>query len=136
MDEIKRALDIAERSFHFVTLFNISALAGEEYDQRKVDSAFSALEEISVFARQRGVEVLIENTPNGMASAERLLMFFEQTHLNLNICFDTGHANMCEGVETAYRLLKSRIRSTHVHDNKWEGGLAPVSVTAAERRND
>jgi sugar phosphate isomerase/epimerase len=52
-----------------------------------------------------------------LSSAERLLMFFEQTHLNLNVCLDTGHANMREGVETAYRLLKSRIRSTHVHDN-------------------
>jgi sugar phosphate isomerase/epimerase len=61
--------------------------------------------------------VLIENTPNMLSSAERLLMFFEQTHLNLNVCFDTGHANMREGVDTAYRLLKSRIRSTHIHDN-------------------
>jgi sugar phosphate isomerase/epimerase len=70
-----------------------------------------------VFAGQRGVEVLIENTPNGLSSAERLLMFFEQTHLNLNVCLDTGHANMREGVDTAYRLLKGRIRSTHIHDN-------------------
>jgi sugar phosphate isomerase/epimerase len=44
-------------------------------------------------------------------------MFLGTTHLNLNICLDLGHAHMNEGVETAYRLLKSRIRSTHVHDN-------------------
>jgi sugar phosphate isomerase/epimerase len=37
--------------------------------------------------------------------------------LKLNVCFDLGHANMNEGVETAYRLLAPRIRSTHVHDN-------------------
>jgi sugar phosphate isomerase/epimerase len=36
---------------------------------------------------------------------------------------------MNEGVETAYRLLKSRIRSTHVHDNngKEDSHLFPCS---------
>jgi sugar phosphate isomerase/epimerase len=63
------------------------------------------------------VDVLIENTPNRLSTAERLLTFFELTHLDLNVCFDLGHANMQEGVESAYRILKSRIRSTHVHDN-------------------
>ena len=57
-----------------------------------------------LFARQRGVDVLIENTPNQLSSAERLLTFFELTHLDLNVCFDLGHANMHEGVETAYRM--------------------------------
>jgi sugar phosphate isomerase/epimerase len=92
----------------------------EEFDEFKVEAAFSALEEISLFAKQRGVEVLIENTPNGLASAERLLTFFELTHLNLNVCLDVGHAHMNEGVETAYKLLKPRIRSTHIHDNDGE----------------
>ena len=92
VDEIKRALEIAE-IVPFRYLIQHIGVSGEEYEERKVDAAFSALEEISVFARQRGVEVLIENTPNAMSSAERLLMFFEQTHLNLNVCLDTGHAN-------------------------------------------
>jgi sugar phosphate isomerase/epimerase len=127
VDEIKRALDIAE-IVPYRYLVQHLGVVGEEYEDRKIDAAFSALEEISVFAKQRGVEVLLENTPNGMSSAERLLMFFEQTHLNLNVCLDTGHANMREGVETAYRLLKSRIRSTHVHDNngKEDSHLFPL----------
>jgi len=70
-----------------------------------------------LFARQRGVEVLLENTPNELAYAERLLMFLDVTHLNLNVCFDVGHAHMRGSVENEYRLLKPRIRSTHVHDN-------------------
>jgi sugar phosphate isomerase/epimerase len=37
--------------------------------------------------------------------------------MDLNVCLDVGHANMNEGVATAYRMLKSRIRSTHIHDN-------------------
>ncbi len=116
VDEIKRALDVAE-VVPFKYLVQHLGVSGEEYEPRKIDSAFSALEEISVFARQRGVEVLLENTPNALSSAERLLMFFEQTHMDLNVCFDTGHANMKEGIEAAVRLLKPRIRSTHVHDN-------------------
>jgi sugar phosphate isomerase/epimerase len=116
VDEIKRTLEIAEQ-VPFRYLIQHLGVTGEEFDERKVDAAFSALEEISLFAKQRGVEVLLENTPNQLASAERLLTFLELTHLNLNICFDVGHANMHEGVENAYNMLKPRIRSTHLHDN-------------------
>lgn len=116
LDEIKRALEIAE-TIPFPYLIQHVGVTGQEYDERYVDAAFTALEEISLFARQRGVEVLLENTPNSMASAERLLVFLNTTHLNVNVCLDVGHAHMNEGVESAYRSLKSRIRSTHVHDN-------------------
>src|SRR5206468_6104310 len=62
-------------------------------------------------------EVLLENTPNALSSAEKLLLFEEMTHIGLNYAFDTGHAHMAEGVENAFNLMKDRIRSTHVHDN-------------------
>ena len=116
VDEIKRALEIAE-IVPFRYLIQHIGVGGEEYHEQKIDAAFSALEEISLFAQQRGVEVLLENTPNALSSAERLLMFLETTHMDLNVCIDTGHANMNEGVDTAFRLLKTRIRSTHLHDN-------------------
>lgn len=116
VDEIKRALELAE-TVPFRYLIQHLGATGEEFDPRKVDAAFSSLEEIHIFARQRGVEVLLENTPNALASAERLLMFLETTHMDLNICLDTGHANMKEGVDAAFRMLRTRIRSTHVHDN-------------------
>ncbi len=116
VDEIKRTLEIAE-TFPFRYLIQHLGVTDEEFDEFKVDAAFSALEELMIFARHRGVEILLENTQNGLASAERLLTFFELTHLNLNVCLDVGHANMNEGVEAAYKLLKPRIRSTHIHDN-------------------
>jgi sugar phosphate isomerase/epimerase len=116
VDEIKRALEIAE-TVPFRYLIQHLGVAWEEYDERKIDYAFSALEEINLFARQRGVEVLLENTPNELAGAERLLMFLDVTHLNVNVCFDVGHAHMRGSVENEYRLLKPRIRSTHLHDN-------------------
>ena len=116
VDEIKRALEIAE-TIPFRYLIQHLGVGEEEYDERKLDSAFTALEEISLFARQRGVEVLLENIPNALSSAERLVLFLESTHLDLGFCLDTGHANMNEGVDSAFRLMRSRLRSAHVHDN-------------------
>src|SRR5580700_8560758 len=116
VDEIKRALEIAE-TIPFKYMVQHIGVCGEEYSERAVDAAFSSLEQISLFARQRGVEVLLENIPNALSSGERLLLFLEQTHLDLNFVFDVGHANMAEGVEAAFSVMKARIRSTHIHDN-------------------
>ena len=116
VDEIKRALEISE-VIPFRYMVQHIGVAGEEYDEYKIDAALSALEELSLFAQQRGVELLIENTQNALSGAERLQTFFQATHLNMNVCFDVGHANMHEGIETAHRILKGKIRSTHIHDN-------------------
>ncbi|HEY7388967.1 MAG TPA: sugar phosphate isomerase/epimerase family protein [Bryobacteraceae bacterium] len=116
VDEIKRALEIAE-VVPMRYLIQHMGVSQEEYDPRKFDAAFSALEELSLFARQRGVEILLENIPNELSSAERLRTFQELTHLGLNYVFDTGHANIGEGVRAAFDIMKERIRSTHLHDN-------------------
>ena len=63
IDEIKRALDIAD-VIPFRYLIQHLGVSEEEYDEFKVEAAFTALEEINLFARERGVEVLLENTPN------------------------------------------------------------------------
>jgi sugar phosphate isomerase/epimerase len=130
VDEIKRALEIAE-TIPFKYLIQHIGVSGEEFDLSKFDAAFSAIEELSIFARQRGVEILLENIPNELSSAARLQQFQELTHVGLNYCFDTGHANLGTGVETEFRLMKARIRSTHVHDNdgKSDGHIAPVTGT-------
>jgi sugar phosphate isomerase/epimerase len=116
VDEIKRALEIAE-VIPFRYLIQHLGVSGEPFNERKLDAAFSALEELSIFAKQRGVEILLENIPNDLSSAERLHYFLEVTHLDLGFVFDVGHANMGEGVEAAYEIMKDRIRSTHLHDN-------------------
>jgi sugar phosphate isomerase/epimerase len=116
VDEIKRALEISE-TIPFRYLIQHIGVGGEEFDMRKVDAAWSALEELNLFARGRGVEILLENIPNDLSSAEKLQQFEELTHVGLNYAFDTGHANMGAGVEPEFQLMKERIRSTHVHDN-------------------
>ncbi|MEX2261999.1 MAG: sugar phosphate isomerase/epimerase family protein [Bryobacteraceae bacterium] len=116
VDEIKRALDIAEY-VPFRYLIQHLGVSGEEFDERKIDWAFTALEELMLFARHRGVEILLENIPNSLSSAQRLMYFINVTHLDLHFVFDTGHANIMEGVESAYGIMRDRIRSLHVHDN-------------------
>jgi sugar phosphate isomerase/epimerase len=66
------------------------------------------------------VEILLENIPNALSSAERLMNFIRATHLDLNFVFDVGHANIGGGVESEFEIMKERIRSTHVHDNDGE----------------
>jgi len=116
VDEIKRALEIADR-IPFRYLIQHLGVAGQSIDERRMDAGFSSLEELKVFAGQRGVEVLLENTPNEASSGERLNHFLRTTHLNLNYCFDVGHAHMSTGVEAEFEVMKDRIRSTHIHDN-------------------
>ncbi|HEX4809362.1 MAG TPA: sugar phosphate isomerase/epimerase family protein [Bryobacteraceae bacterium] len=122
VDEIKRAIEIAD-TVPFRYLIQHLGVTGDEFDDRKLDAAFSSLEELKVFARQRGVEVLLENTPNALSSAERLNYFLGQTHLKLNYCFDIGHAHMASGVEAEFEMMKDRIRSTHLHDNDGKADL-------------
>jgi sugar phosphate isomerase/epimerase len=116
VDEIKRVLEIAE-AIPFKYMVQHVGVGGEEYDERKIEAAFTSLDELNVFARQRGVEILLENIPNALSSAERLMMFLAQTHLEMSFCFDLGHAHINEGVEAAYNTMRDRIRSTHIHDN-------------------
>jgi sugar phosphate isomerase/epimerase len=116
VDEIKRALEISE-TIPFQYLIQHIGVGGEEFDMRKFDAAWSALEELNLFARGRGVEILLENIPNELSSAEKLIQFEELTHVGMNYVFDTGHANMGPGVPHEFQLMQERIRSTHVHDN-------------------
>ncbi len=129
VDEMKRAIEIAD-NIPCRYLIQHVGISGEEYDERKVEAAYIALDEISSFARQRGVEVLLENIPNAFSTSDRLQLFNEQTHLKLNYCFDIGHANMTEGVEIAFQGMRDRIRSTHIHDNngREDSHLFPLAL--------
>jgi len=122
VDEIKRALEIAE-TVPFKYMVQHIGITGEAYDDRKVDAAFNSLEELSIFAGQRGVHILLENIPNELSTAESLVRFLETTHLDLHFVFDTGHANLGAGVEHEFNLMKKRIRSLHVHDNDGQKDL-------------
>ena len=116
VDEIKRVLETAE-VVPFRYLIQHLGVSGQEFSEYAFEAAFSSLDGLVVFAKQRGVEILLENTLNELSTAERLRQFNEFTHLNLNYVFDTGHAHIGAGIEHEFEIMKDRIRSLHVHDN-------------------
>ncbi len=119
-DEIKRALELAEYVPFRYAVIHVG-VAGEEFDEHKADAAFSSIEHLRMFARQRRADLLLENIPNELSTADRLLWFLQYTHMHdLGLCFDTGHAHMEEGVARAFEKMGGRARSTHVHDNRGE----------------
>ena len=116
VDEIKRVLEHSE-VLPFRYLIQHLGVGGQEFDDYAVEAGFRSLEELTVFARGLGVEILLENTPNELSTGERLNLFNSLTHLNLNYVFDSGHANLGAGVEHEFEIMKPRIRSLHLHDN-------------------
>jgi len=119
MDEVKRALEVAEiLPFRYLVLH--LGLPHEEYDLRKFDAAFTSIEHLNIFAKERGAEILLENIPSDLSSPEHILSFLHYTRLDLKICFDTGHAHMAGGVQPAFRTLRERIAAMHLHDNHGE----------------
>jgi len=116
MDEIKRALEVAERlPFRYLVLH--LGIPSEEYDLRKFDAAFTSIEHLKLFAKERGVQILLENIPSELSAPERILTFLQYTRLDLKVCFDTGHAHMTGGVQSAFRTLREHIATIHLHDN-------------------
>jgi sugar phosphate isomerase/epimerase len=117
MDEIKRALEIAEQ-IPFRFLVQHLGTGGEAFDDRKFEAAMTSVEHLRAFARPLGVRILLENIPNELSTPDRLLDFIQVTHFDdVGVCFDFGHAHLLTSVREAFETLKAHVRSTHVHDN-------------------
>jgi sugar phosphate isomerase/epimerase len=121
-DEIKRALEIADRIPFRYFVLHIGA-EDEEFHEAKLDSAFNALDELHVMARQLGVQILLENYPNDLSSAERLGYFLGITHLPFGYRFDAGAAHRAAGVEKEFEKMREGIRAVGLHDNDGEADL-------------
>ncbi len=118
MDEIKRALEVAEQ-LPFRFLVQHLGNSGEEFDPHKQDAAMTSIEHLRAFAKPLGVTVLVENIPNEISTPERLLELVEKAHFHdVGFCFDSGHAHMMTSIPQAFEVMKSNIRSTHLHDNR------------------
>ena len=115
-DELKRALEVLE---YVPCKFVIQHLGAQDdlHHGRRIDAAFSSLEELNVFARDRGAAILLENGHSEFAAPENLLRFLELTHLGNGVSFDIGHAHIRGGIEDSFERLAPLIRSVHVHDN-------------------
>lgn len=117
MDEIKRALEVAE-VLPYRFLVQHVGTGGEYFEPRKLDAAMTSIEHLRAFAKPLGVTILLENIPNELSTPARLLELIQASHFeDVGICFDFGHAHIMSSVPDAFSQLKPLIRSTHVHDN-------------------
>lgn len=120
VDEVKRALEVAER-VPFQYLVQHIGHGRQMSDPKKFDAAFNSLEHLVIFAKQRGVTIVLENIPGELGSPESLQQFIKETHLNgLKLCLDVGHAHIDSSIASAFEAMHERLVTTHIHDNHGE----------------
>ena len=120
VDEIKRALDLAEE-IQFPYIVQHFGSSRETANPHRVDAAFNSLEHLRIFAKQRGVTIALENTPGELATPANLRQFITDTRLtDLRLCFDTGHAHLAEGALESLEIMRELVIGAHVHDNHGE----------------
>ncbi|HEX3659838.1 MAG TPA: sugar phosphate isomerase/epimerase family protein [Acidobacteriaceae bacterium] len=117
MDEIKRALEVAEQiPFRFLILH-----LGERDDAwspRALEHSITALEHLRAFANPLGVKILVENLQGDVTCPAHLIEILTTGHFqDIGVCLDVGHAHLGDGVSAAIAELRSYIRSSHLHDN-------------------
>jgi sugar phosphate isomerase/epimerase len=117
MDEIKRALEVAEQ----IPLRHLILHLGEREDTwglRALEHSITAIEHLHAFAAPLGVRILVENLEGEVATPAHLIEILASGHFtDLGVCLDVGHAHLGEGVAAALEILRDRIRSSHLHDN-------------------
>ena len=125
MDELKRALDVAEDLPFPRMIFHMGGTR-ETTDPRKRDAAFSSLEHLILHARHVGVTICVENTASEMGDPAYLRSFYDETRLTgLRFNFDIGHAFLADGpeeerVEKGFAPLRDLVVGAHIHDNHGE----------------
>jgi len=117
MDEIKRALEIAEQ-IPFRFLVQHLGTPNESFSEKKFEAAMTSIEHLRAFAKPLGVRILLENIPNELSTPDKLVEMIHNAHFDdVGVCFDFGHAHIMSSVREAFEILHTYICSTHVHDN-------------------
>jgi sugar phosphate isomerase/epimerase len=125
MDELKRAIDVAEELPFSRMIFHMGG-SRETADPRKRDAAFSSLEHLILHAKHVGVTICVENTTSEMGSPAYLRSFIDETRLTgLRVNFDIGHAHLADGPEEnrvaeSFEPVRELVAGTHIHDNHGE----------------
>lgn len=117
VDEIRWALELAERvPFRYAVVHMGSP--DDTYTLKHLDAIYYSLETVLPFAKDRGVQVALENIPNQLSPVEKMLRFLDETQLrDVRICFDSGHSNLLGDPVEEISTAGKHIVTTHLHDN-------------------
>ena len=118
MDEIKRALEVAEQIAMSYLVLHLG-VREDLWSPRALEYSMTALEHLQTYAKPLGVKLLIENLQSDVAQPAHLVEVIATGHFNdIGVCLDVGHAHLGDGVPAALKVLKDHLRSSHIHDNK------------------
>ncbi len=138
VDEVKRALDLAE-DLSFPYLVQHLGSSRDPNDPRLLDAAFSSLEHLRIFAKERGVTIALENTPGELATPANLRQFLTETRLtDIRLCFDIGHAHLADGVAKSFEIMRELVVTSHIHDNHGlkDEHLPPYEASESGRQSE
>jgi len=118
MDEVKRALEVAEQIPVASMVIHLGS-KNSTWSARELEHSLTAIEHLKAFAGPLGVKLHLENLHNDVATPTNLLEILRVGHFDtVGVCLDVGHANLSyEGVIAAIEILGKRIRQLHLHDN-------------------
>ncbi|HEY0308368.1 MAG TPA: sugar phosphate isomerase/epimerase family protein [Acidobacteriaceae bacterium] len=118
MDEVKRALEVAEQIPVESMVLHLGS-KDATWSARELEHSLTAIEHLKAFAHPLGVKLHLENLQNDVATPTNLLEILRVGHFDsVGVCLDVGHANLSDdGVVSALEILAPRIRQLHLHDN-------------------
>ncbi|MGI5965141.1 MAG: sugar phosphate isomerase/epimerase family protein [Candidatus Methanomethylophilaceae archaeon] len=97
----------------------LSSLSVPGTEERAKEHAKKSLRTLDRISREYGIVFAVENMPNFPPmlgkTAEELAELIEGT--NLSVCFDIGHANTTNQIDSVISLLGDRFANVHLHDN-------------------
>lgn len=145
MDEVKRALEAAEQ-IPFRSCVLHLGLKDDRWSTETLDLSLTAIEHLKAFATPLGVQLLLENLNNELATPAHLVEIARVGHFDsIGFCLDTGHAHLAlpmfpdetgydrsareqlrdqwgdaalkDAIPEAFQIFSSRLAELHLHDN-------------------
>lgn len=124
MEEIKRALELAETIPATGCVLHLGLSSSDEWSDYTLEHALTAIEHLTAFAAPLGVRLLLENLPNPIATPAHLLEILRAGHFDrCGLCLDVAHVHLSEEpIAEVIELLRPRIAELHLSDNDGRTG--------------
>jgi sugar phosphate isomerase/epimerase len=99
-----------------VVILHVPSTVAAEALEQTLGPVRRSLDELRVFAQERGVRIAVENMEGeDFAMLKTLLAEYDEGYLGL--CYDSGHGNMGGKGLDHLEQVKDRLIALHLHDN-------------------